>query len=269
LIARHVALWRIDLMVCSTATRAKATAKPLLDSLGCPVRFDEMMYAADANHLFVITCGLPEDTAAVILVGHNPSLASKVSGWSALGENTAKAWSASQAETLFMGSAGHRANILKASYNRVGIGVTKAKDGSYWFTVDFEQTSGYHAPAPTHSTHPATHHSTTTSTRSSRAARSSRSSVRSAVPAVAKPAHVVLVAPATGRLDSRLTAIDARLSTQPLALPLPPLSGPRAAGPDPSAVALVVSGGLLVTALAAIATTRPPRVRVRGLSTWK
>lgn len=207
--------------------------------------------------------------AATGSLGHNPSLASKVSGWSALGENTAKAWSASQAETLFMGSAGHRANILKASYNRVGIGVTKAKDGSYWFTVDFEQTSGYHAPAPTHSTHPATHHSTTTSTRSSRAARSSRSSVRSAVPAVAKPAHVVLVAPATGRLDSRLTAIDARLSTQPLALPLPHLSGPRAAGPDPSAVALVVSGGLLVTALAAIATTRPPRVRVRGLSTWK
>jgi hypothetical protein len=78
-----------------------------------------------------------------------------------------------------------------------------------------------------------------------------------------------LVAPATGRLDSRLTAIDARLSTSSLALPLPHLSGPRAAGPDPSAVALVVSGGLLVTALAAIATTRPPRVRVRGLSNWK
>jgi phosphohistidine phosphatase len=74
LIAQHVEGWRIDLMMCSTAARAKATAKPLIKSLACPVRYEEAMYAADANDLLLITCGLPESTTSVLLVGHNPSL---------------------------------------------------------------------------------------------------------------------------------------------------------------------------------------------------
>ena len=73
-IARHVAGWQIDLMVCSPAKRAKATAKPLLDVLRCPVRYDETLYAADADDLLVLTRRLPEYTSAVMLVGHNPSM---------------------------------------------------------------------------------------------------------------------------------------------------------------------------------------------------
>ena len=73
-IARHVAGWQIDLMVCSPAARAKATAKPLIDGLGCPVRYDEAMYAADADDLLGITRRLPDNTSSVMFVGHNPSL---------------------------------------------------------------------------------------------------------------------------------------------------------------------------------------------------
>lgn len=73
-IARHVAGWQIDLVVCSPAARAKATAKPLIDVLGCPVRYDDTMYAADADDLLVITRGLAESTSSVIFVGHNPSM---------------------------------------------------------------------------------------------------------------------------------------------------------------------------------------------------
>ena len=73
-IARHVDGWRIDLMVCSPAVRAKATAKPLIAALGCPVRYDDMMYAADADDLLAITRGLLENTSSVMFVGHNPSL---------------------------------------------------------------------------------------------------------------------------------------------------------------------------------------------------
>jgi Cysteine-rich secretory protein family len=199
---------------------------------------------------------------------HDPTLASQVSGWSSLGENIAMAYSSSQANTLFMGSAGHRANILKAAYNRVGIGVSRASDGSYWFVVDFEQTSGYHAPAthtaPTHAaTHTTSHRSTTTTTRSTRASRASRSAVRPAL--VRAPTAVPAVAPLlpTVRIDDRLVAIEARLSeTSAIAVAIP---RPGFTGPDPTRTALVISGGLLVTALAGLATARPSRIRVRGI----
>jgi phosphohistidine phosphatase len=73
-IARHVVGWQIDLVVCSPAARARATAKPLIDVLRCPVRYDDAMYGADAQDLLVITRRLPEHCATVMLVGHNPSL---------------------------------------------------------------------------------------------------------------------------------------------------------------------------------------------------
>jgi phosphohistidine phosphatase len=74
LIARHVAGWQIDLVVCSPAARAKATVKPLIGVLSCPVRYDNTMYAADADDLLVITRRLPENTSSVMFVGHNPSV---------------------------------------------------------------------------------------------------------------------------------------------------------------------------------------------------
>jgi len=73
-IARHVAGWQIDLVVCSPAARTRATAKPLIDVLDCPVRYDETMYAADADDLLVIARRLPESTSSVMFVGHNPSM---------------------------------------------------------------------------------------------------------------------------------------------------------------------------------------------------
>jgi len=61
-------------MVCSPAKRARATARPLIGVLGCPVRYDEEMYGADADDLLVITCHLLENTSSVMFVGHNPSM---------------------------------------------------------------------------------------------------------------------------------------------------------------------------------------------------
>lgn len=74
MIARHVEGWRVDVVVCSTATRAKATAKPVINSLGCPARCDDTMYAADTTDLLLITRGLPDHATSAMLVGHNPSL---------------------------------------------------------------------------------------------------------------------------------------------------------------------------------------------------
>jgi phosphohistidine phosphatase len=74
LIARHVTGWTIDLMVCSPAKRATATAKPLIEVLGCPVRYDSAMYAADVDDLLALTRQLPDGSSSVMLVGHNPSM---------------------------------------------------------------------------------------------------------------------------------------------------------------------------------------------------
>jgi phosphohistidine phosphatase len=74
LIARHIAGWQIDVVVCSPASRAKATAKPLIEALGCPVRYDDRMYAADADDLLGITRGLPDIASSVLFIGHNPSI---------------------------------------------------------------------------------------------------------------------------------------------------------------------------------------------------
>ena len=268
----------------------------LLTFLGAPVALAAMATAADASvpsmesQLLALTnsdrarAGLAPLASSSTLVSiarswsahmastgqlvHDPSLASKVSGWSSLGENIGYAYSASQAESMFMNSAPHRANILKASYNRVGIGISRDAKGTYWFTIDFEQASGYR-PTPvshtTHTTHTTTHKSTSsTSTRSTHATRASRAAVRPplARTPVVVPAVAALTATATGRLDVRLAAIDQRSSSRPVALPVP---RPGFQGPDPTRVAVIVTGGLLVTALAGFATTRPPRVRVRGL----
>jgi Cysteine-rich secretory protein family len=241
-----------QLLALTNADRAHAGLKPLTSS----------------STLVSIARSWSAHMASTKQLVHNPSLASKVSGWSSIGENIAMAYSAQQAESMFMASSGHRANILRAAYNRVGIGVSRASDGSYWFTVDFEQTSGYHATPATHSTptrtHSATRHATSAraTTRATRAARASRAATRPALvrtPTVTRPAH-----PVTVPIDMRLSAIDARLagSNATVALPVP---RPGFVGPDPTRAALVISGGLLVTALAGVALARPVRVRVRGL----
>jgi phosphohistidine phosphatase len=73
-IADHVAGWTVDLVVCSTANRARATAKPVVQALDCPVRYDDALYAADAAGLLAVVQGLDDEVGTVMLVGHNPSM---------------------------------------------------------------------------------------------------------------------------------------------------------------------------------------------------
>jgi phosphohistidine phosphatase len=85
LLARHVAGWPVDLVVCSTAVRATATAEPVIDALGCPVRYEEALYAARARDLLEVVTALAASVDTAMLVGHNPSLeelTATLSGWS-------------------------------------------------------------------------------------------------------------------------------------------------------------------------------------------
>ena len=68
---------------------------------------------------------------------HTKNLGEKVTNWKSLGENVGYGSAVKQLHKLFMGSSGHRANILKAAYRYVGVGSTR-KDGTLWITVVFE-----------------------------------------------------------------------------------------------------------------------------------
>jgi uncharacterized protein YkwD len=89
-------------------------------------------------------------------LSHDPNLAAVASrvepNWRSVGENVGVGYSVTSLHDAFMNSSGHRANILKSGYNRVGIGVVHS-GGKIWVTVRFLQGpaisgSTGSAPAP-------------------------------------------------------------------------------------------------------------------------
>jgi uncharacterized protein YkwD len=69
---------------------------------------------------------------------HTPNLQQVVAGrpWSVLGENVAEAKTVRSTFRAWMHSPGHRANILKARYKRIGIGIVSSHH-ELWSTTDF------------------------------------------------------------------------------------------------------------------------------------
>jgi len=73
-LAEHVD--RIDLVVCSSAVRARQTWTRAGAELGrAPeLRIDERVYAASGRTLLALARELPDEARTVLLVGHNPGL---------------------------------------------------------------------------------------------------------------------------------------------------------------------------------------------------
>jgi hypothetical protein len=88
---------------------------------------------------------------------HEPNLAAVAStvepNWRSVGENVGVGYGVQGLHDAFMGSTGHRNNILSSKYNRVGIGVAYAH-GKTWVTVRFLEgpaitgTTGLGPPPP-------------------------------------------------------------------------------------------------------------------------
>jgi hypothetical protein len=69
---------------------------------------------------------------------HNNNLGNEVSGnWWAAGENVGMGPDCQSIQDAFMGSPGHRSNIIDRDYNQVGIGVAYDDEGTVYVTVDF------------------------------------------------------------------------------------------------------------------------------------
>jgi uncharacterized protein YkwD len=97
------------------------------------------------------------DMASAGFVGHTGSdgstAAQRVSDagytWAALGENAAQTWSVSAQEVfnLWMGSEGHRANMLNPAFVEMGLGYAAAANGAVYYTLTFGAQPGA-APPP-------------------------------------------------------------------------------------------------------------------------
>ena len=107
----------IDLAVLSPATRARQTWDLVAAQLHQPppTRVDDRVYAASARELLAVVRRLPDDTATVVLVGHNPGIEDLVSFLT--GEWTPMPTSALAVITVSgsWATAGHHAAVLRAS----------------------------------------------------------------------------------------------------------------------------------------------------------
>jgi hypothetical protein len=73
-------------------------------------------------------------------LSHTPDLGGRVCCWTWLGENAAYAGSVSSLHNILMGSAPHRANILQADADDVGVAVVSA-NGELWAAQVFRARS--------------------------------------------------------------------------------------------------------------------------------
>jgi hypothetical protein len=79
-------------------------------------------------------------------LGHNPNYSRQIGNWSAIAENVAVAGDEASAHRALMNSAGHRTNILNATYTEVGLGVVRS-GSRVWVTEVFRRAVRPTAPA--------------------------------------------------------------------------------------------------------------------------
>ena len=79
-----------------------------------------------------------ETMASQAVLKHNPDLTTQVPRWSTVGENVGYAPDAATVHAAFMGSEGHRANILDTDYTEVGVGAVVV-DGRLWVAEVFRR----------------------------------------------------------------------------------------------------------------------------------
>ena len=72
-------------------------------------------------------------------LAHAPDLVAQLpAGWRSAAENVGVTWGgdAASLHAAWLASPGHRANVLDAGLDAVGIGVARGDDGQVWVTVD-------------------------------------------------------------------------------------------------------------------------------------
>ena len=76
-LSRHLREQRIEpqLVLCSTARRARETLERIEPALGTPpVQIERELYGASSDELLERLRGVPDDVGSVMLIGHNPGM---------------------------------------------------------------------------------------------------------------------------------------------------------------------------------------------------
>ena len=85
---------RPSLILCSTATRTRQTLAPLVKALADPtppISLEKRLYLASEEELMERLQALPEQTATVLLIGHNEGIGELAASLAARGPNEALA----------------------------------------------------------------------------------------------------------------------------------------------------------------------------------
>jgi uncharacterized protein YkwD len=100
--------------------------------------------AAGLKALSIKTCGVPASFAVKLATEgalyHNNlmTVLSGCGGGTTAGENVARGYSSVAGVTAgWMGSAGHKANILNANYKSIFVGVAQSANGTYYWVENF------------------------------------------------------------------------------------------------------------------------------------
>lgn len=132
--------------------------------------------------------------ASVGGISHNPALGSTPGNWTVVGENVGVGPDVGSLMSAFIASPEHYANLTKASYNAVGVGVAVGGDGRIYTTHDFADYPGQGGSAAAASK-PSSHHTTTTSHSSTTSAPKSTSTTAAPTSAQAPAAAAAPPAP--------------------------------------------------------------------------
>ncbi len=146
---RPRALWLVALLLTSLLVLMLLPSRPAHAAVAPPERsFRYLMNGERAKRarprlrmnrrLVNVARTQSREMASSGAIYHNPDLASDLSGvsWSVAGENVGVGNSVESLHQAFMDSAGHRKNVLRRSFRKVGVGVVAA-DGRIWVTVVF------------------------------------------------------------------------------------------------------------------------------------
>jgi hypothetical protein len=126
---------------------------------------------------------------------HSGNLGSGISGWTSIGENVGSGPSCTSVHRAFMTSSSHRANILRGSFNELGVGV--AYKGDTLYVTEIFVTRGHTAVVRHRVSRPA------------RATRARRAPVRRVVKVVKPVVPVATAQPVNVAMLLVLVGLDA------------------------------------------------------------
>ncbi len=132
--------------VSCTASTLNAVQSRILTETNAARRSAGVAPLAANAGLHVVAVDWSAQMAARQTMSHNPNYTTQMpSGWNWAGENVAYGQQPANVTSAWLGSTGHRANILNKSYTHIGIGVACSTAGRPYYT----QVFGGYAKTPT------------------------------------------------------------------------------------------------------------------------